>query len=216
VAADTVRAMSNAPTDRTTLVALLGIDGSGKTTQAARLVEWLQSHGETVEYRKTRSGGRTKLDKAARGSDYESFAALVGDDRAAVALAALGFMHLHGGRDDLKKPGTWLVVDRYAQCHKVRSHQLWPDGLERLEIMFQRFAEPDLMLYMTIDPAIAADRTVVRGVGRPNTAEELVRMNASYRALPEAARYVEIDANRDPDDVHQSIVAAVAQRFDLS
>lgn len=208
--------MSNVPTDRTTLVALLGIDGSGKTTQAARLVDWLQSRGEAVEYRKTRSGGRTKLDKAARRGGFENFAALVGDHGAAVGTAALGFMHLHEGREDLKRPGTWLVVDRYAQCHKVRSHQLWPDGLKALEIMFERFAEPDLMLYMTIDPAIAAQRTVARGVGRPNTSDELVRMNDSYRALPEAARYVEIDADREPDDVHRSIVDAVARRFDLA
>jgi dTMP kinase len=207
--------MTKAADDRTTLIALLGIDGSGKTTQAARLVEWLRERGQTAEYRKTRSGGRTKLDKAARNGGYDNFAALVGDDGAAVGTAALGFMHLYQGRDDLKRPGEWLVVDRYAQCHMVRSLQLWPDGFDALQVLFARFAEPDLMLYMTIDPAVAAERTVTRGVGRPNTDEELIRMDKAYRSLPEAERYVEIDADRDPDMVHRAVIAAVAARFDL-
>lgn len=198
-----------------TLIVLLGVDGSGKTTQAARLVEWLQSHGEVAEYRKIPSG-RSKLDKAARKGGYDDFAALVGPQASAVAAASLGYMRMYEIREDFKRTGTWLVVDRYVQWHLVNAAGLWAESLPAIRTLFARYPEPDLLLYLSIAYEVASLRTVSRGFGPTSSAEELSRLDAGYRSLPEAARFVEIDAEPDPDTVHRSIVEAVRQRFNLS
>ena len=108
------------------------------------------------------------------------------------------------------------MVDRYVQCHLVRAVELWPDGLPAIRTLFARYPEPDLFLYLSIASEVASLRTVSRGIGLPNSADELSRLDAGYRSLPEAERFIEIDAEPDPDTVHRSIIDAVCQRFNLS
>jgi dTMP kinase len=82
--------------DRANIIALLGIDGAGKTTQARQLTAWLAELGVSASYHRNEAG-RGDLDELARchgrrdigdllGRDIASYPRLSCDGRAFVPL----------------------------------------------------------------------------------------------------------------------------------
>lgn len=196
-----------------------GTDGSGKTTQAARLAAHLQKEGyEVVQVHEpggTETGERVRgllLDKELAGMDpmaelllYEAARAQLVREVVVPALDA----------------GKVVVCDRFADssvAYQGYGRKLGPDIVEQLNAAATGGLVPDRTILLDMDPEISMQRAI-GGDGGPDRIEAegagLQRdVYDGFRALaavnPERIRIVA--AHRSPDQVQ---LAAFVELQDL-
>ncbi|KXK59025.1 thymidylate kinase, partial [Micromonospora rosaria] len=187
-------------------VALIGIDGSGKTTQAYRLAEALTAAGRPATYHRN-AGGRRWLGRLAHRVGRADAQRLVGRSGLLVVESALRWLAIATALVSCLLTGRTAVMDRYTACQyvSIRAHggQRW----ERLaRVGYRLFPPPQVTFLLALDPAEAYRRIEERGTDH-ETMDYLTAADAAYRALPEAATFVVVDAGRPMDEVTRQIQA---------
>ena len=190
-------------------VALIGIDGSGKTTQAHRLAETLAAEGLRASYRRN-AGGRHFVGRIAAWFGRPDAEALVGRRAMLVIESVLRWGALVRTLVRRAVTGETAVMDRYAYCQyaSMRSHHAKPRAERRARLAYRLFPAPDVTLLLAVSPRVAQERIERRGYDR----EELSFLedaDTAYRSLPEFPRFVVIDADGSPDEVAAAIRAAL-------
>ncbi|GLY01370.1 dTMP kinase [Actinoplanes sp. NBRC 101535] len=198
-------------------IALVGIDGSGKTTQAHRLADELAATGLPAEYRRNAGGRRwvgrlaAVLGKAdahgrADAEDLIGRRAMLGVESVLRWFAILRTLLVR-----MVSPGRITVLDRYAACQfaSLRARGAHPRAERRARLAYRLFPAPDLTFYLSVDPEVAYERIERRGYDH-ETMAYLRAAVAAYRSLPEHRGFVVIDANGTPDQVNAAIRAALA------
>jgi dTMP kinase len=188
-------------------VALIGIDGSGKTTQAHRLADALAAEGLHAAYRRN-AGGRHFVGRIAAWFGRPDAEALVGR-RAMLGIESV----LRWGalvRTLVRRAitGETAVMDRYSYCQyaSLRSHDAKPGAERRARLAYRLFPAPDVTFLLAVSPLIAQQRIELRGYDREELSF-LVAADAAYRSLPEFPRFVVIDADGSPDEVAAALRA---------
>jgi dTMP kinase len=160
-------------------IVLEGGDGSGKSTQAARLVDRLRGSGRDVVA--TREPGATEVGKAIRalvlgGGDL--------DPRAeALLIAADRAEHVHRVIRPALKRGAVVVSDRYVPsslAYQGVARGLGVAEVARLSEWATGGLEPDVVVVLDVDPAAAAGR-------RAGPQDRLEREPDEFRALVNGA-----------------------------
>jgi dTMP kinase len=197
-------------------VALVGIDGSGKTTQAHRLAGDLAAAGLPATYRRN-AGGRRWFGRLATALGRTDAEHLLG--RRGILLIESVLRWLAIARTLLRQLFTRdiAVMDRYAVCQyaSLRSHAAAPRPAEptRAERFarwaYRVFPAPDVTFLLAVDPAVAYERIESRGYDHESM-EYLSAATAAYRALPEYRSFVVVDADGTPDQVSAAIRAHLA------
>ncbi|MEP7029191.1 MAG: dTMP kinase [Candidatus Eisenbacteria bacterium] len=197
-----------------------GIEGSGKSTQVARLAAWLGD--DDCDRLVTREPGGTGLgrrlravllegDSVARAREPLTEALLMVADRAehvaSVILPALD-------------QGTVVLCDRHADstlAYQGGGSGVALETLRALNGIATRGLVPDLTLLYDLEPAVALARMRARTGGAADRfeAESLAfhqRVRAAYLALAQAepGRFAVIDAARPADSVFADTRARVA------
>jgi len=226
------------------LITLEGIEGTGKTTQAGRLAEWLKKRG--IEAVVTREPGGTALGGRLRAllMDNNPGADLAGTGNFAEALLFLADRADHSGRVLIPHllNDRIVVCDRYWHSTMVYQGVLvggpafdWVvkaqmDLAKAMEEMlgFDRgekrgLLRPDLTLIFDMDPAAALSRLVHRG-GVPRTRFDdkplsyHARARGAFLRLAHgnigAARLVVIDAGKSEDLVAAAVQAKVWEQLE--
>jgi len=185
-----------------------GIDRSGKTTQAARLVEALGDEAIGV-----REPGGTAVGERVRDLLKDPEVAVSPEAEALLFAAARAELVRGVIRPALEK-GRVVVSDRYLDsslAYQGAARGLGVEEVERVNSFATGGLQPDLTLLLDLDPA----RAVERG-GEEDRFEQEGRtlqdkVAAAYEELAAAApaRWRRIEADRDPDDVHRDVLAAV-------
>jgi len=189
-------------------IALVGIDGSGKTTQAHRLAEALAAEGLSAVYRRN-AGGRRWFGRLAaklgRGDDAED---LLGRRAMLVVESLLRWLAILRTLLRRALTGEITVMDRYAVCQyaSLRARAAHPAAERRARLAYRLFPRPDVTFYLAVDPQVAHDRIEARGYDHEST-DYLSAAAVAYRSLPEYAGFVVIDANATPDKVAAEIRA---------
>jgi dTMP kinase len=189
------------------VIALVGIDGSGKTTQAHRLADALTAHGAPATYWQN-AGGRRWLGRLAHRLGRPDAQRLLGRDGLLAVECILRWLAILRALTWSRMTGRVAVMDRYAACQyvSIRAHRRGPVadrvvGWERLaRLGYRVFPRPDLTILLAVDPAEAYRRIERRGTDHESL-EFLARSVEAYRRLPEAAGFVAVDAGRTPDEV---------------
>lgn len=190
---------------RLRVVALVGIDGSGKTTQAHRLAAALERAGVSTTYSRN-AGGRRWFGRAARRLGRPDAQRLLGRTGLLLAESVLRWLAIARALVRSAVRRRLAVMDRYAvdQYASIRVHSGTRRG-ERLARFFYRlFPEPEVTFLLSVDPAEAYRRIGLRGTDHESM-EYLNAADAAYRSLPEHQTFVVIDANRSPDEVTAQI-----------
>ncbi|MBB4960426.1 thymidylate kinase [Micromonospora polyrhachis] len=185
-------------------VALVGIDGSGKTTQAHRLADTLVAAGVPADYWQN-AGGRRWFGRIARRLGRRDAQRLLGRNGMLVAESVLRWLAIARAlvRSTLRR--RVAVMDRYAVCQyaSIRAHR--GDRWEPLaRLLYRIFPAPDVTFLLAVDPAEAYRRIERRGTDHESM-EYLVAADAAYHSLPEFPTFVVIDANATPDEVSRAI-----------
>ncbi|GAB5447411.1 dTMP kinase [Gymnodinialimonas sp.] len=200
-------------------ISLEGIDGSGKSTQAARLVDWLQTKG--------RNPLRTREPGGSDGAEEIRRLLVEGNpDRWSAETEILLFTAAR--RDHLERTirpalaqGRDVVTDRFADSTRVYQ------GATRGELrgLVDRIhaeaigVEPDLTLILDMDPELALARGLARDSGEDRFEDFGLpfqqKLRAGFRAL--AQEYPDrchlVDASADPSTVTTTLLQIVDNRL---
>ncbi len=193
---------------RALTVAFTGIDGSGKSTLAAHTAAWLGEHGRTAHLIKIRSG-RSGLERFADKRNHGDLGAFAGWDTALMMMGAIAWQSIRDTKPLRRDPGAVLLLDRCHHCVLALAKMHAPAAEPKLRDLFASVPGPDIVIHVTVNPAIAAARLAGRG-GTPKTAEFLDAFEAAYRSLTEFASFRVIDGNATPEAMAgqtQSILA---------
>jgi len=201
------------------LIALEGPDGGGKTTQAARLVQWLGSVGREVLA--CREPGGTALGEHLRS---------VLKDRSDLAIGMAAEMLLFMASraqliEEVVRPamdrGTVVVADRFLLSNVV--YQGIAGGLDPADIWRVGQAAtgglmPDLTIILDVPVDVALGRV---GPGRDRIEDRGVAYRQRVRSgfLESVSEYsgpvVVVDGSLGPDEVTQTIQTEVARALAL-
>jgi dTMP kinase len=189
-------------------VTIEGIDRSGKTTQARRLVDALGDDALLV-----REPGGTPAGERIRDL-LKDPAAEIGARTEALLFAAARAELVDAVIRPALEDGRVVVSDRYLDsslAYQGHARGLGEDEVRRLNEWATGGLRPDLTVLLRIDPADAAARA---GAGDRFEDEGLDlqrRVADAYEQLAAAApeRWQAIDATRNEDEVHADVVALV-------
>lgn len=188
-------------------VALIGIDGSGKTTQAHVLADQLAADGLPAIYRRN-AGGRRWFGRLATALGRRDGEELLGRRLMLFVESLLRWLSIL--RTLLRRSVTReiAVMDRYAVCQyaSLRARGARPAAERRARLAYRLFPKPDVTFLLAVDPAVAYERIESRGYDHEEMAY-LRAATAAYRSLPEYGDFVVIDANGTPDEVNVAIRA---------
>jgi dTMP kinase len=191
-------------------VVLEGGDGSGKSTQAARLASWLRDEGLTVcETFEPGAGTTGAVIRELLLHSTEPIAPAA----EALLMAADRAQHVAVEIEPALTRGEWVVCDRYVPSSLVYQgvvRALGVDVVERLSDVATQGLIPDLVLVLDVDDDVAAAR---QGAEPDRLEREGVifhtAVRRAYRELAPAHGWVVIDANPTVDDVAARVRAAV-------
>lgn len=185
-------------------IAIDGIDGTGKTTQAAKLVKRLNGEGFKAELTKEPTDGpigsiiRSMLSSSAERPSLLSLQLLFTADRNEHVIAYKGVM---------ESKDVILVSDRYY-FSTVAYGSAAGISAEYLKLINSIFPKPDLSIILEAKPEIVMGRIDRRGQKEIfEHVEFLNKVQSAYRSeFPDA---VFIDATKPLEAVHEDVYAVV-------
>ncbi len=205
-----------------------GIDGCGKTTQVKLLEDRIKSLGRDVATSKWKDSAY--VDKLFIGDLLKRFqdgTVRIPPEARTFLLAADISNRLESSIKPALKSGMVVIGDRYI--YKVIAQGI-ARGLSKewLENLFQFAVEPDLKIFLDIDPQEAAKRItayreisfyeagmdVMQGEDRKkNFIEFQTRVRQYLLLLAAETNGVIVDASRPPGEQHEEIFAIVQRKM---
>jgi len=189
------------------LVAIEGIDGSGKTTLTAALADNLARRG--IRMARSREPGDGPAGRLLRSLSRDG-------DRHPMMLALLSAADRYDQQAQLAAQESALVISDRYYLSGLAYHAA--DGIDQLR--YQRLnagiRRPDLYLFLDLDPAVAAARLGDRAQDRWERGSIAARVPECYQAAlhlaetAENAKIARLDAAAAPGDVLAQALALLA------
>ena len=187
------------------LIAFEGIDGSGKSTQAKKFVEWATKLGlDVVSSREPTDGPWGKKIREARFtarlSPQDELAAFIADRQEHVETLIKPALHR----------GALVVIDRYY--YSTVAYQ-GARGLDPADLLQKNRAfapVPDLVVLVDVDPKAALERIASRGQGTDlfENLTALTKVRELFLSLVDA-HVALIDGARPPEVVFGEVLLRV-------
>ena len=197
------------------LITIEGLDGAGKTTLAAGLLDAIRAAGRPAELLREPGGVEVAERLRALVKDPELH---VGARAEALIYAAARAQLVEEALRPLLEDGTWVLLDRF-----VDSSLAYQGGGRALGVAaiaeLNRFAtgglEPDRTLYLRIDPTLGRARTGARLEGFDRLEREgdpffeAIARTYDELAAADPARIRVLDAAQAPQAVLDDALAAI-------
>jgi len=185
-------------------ICIEGLDASGKTTQARRLVRELRRKGFKAVYTTEPSPGEI-------GKFIRTYI-LQRKRRVPIAVEALLFAvdrvdHLEQRVKPALQEGKIVVSDRYVYSSLAYQGAAGLD-LNWIEEINRSVVTPDLAIYIDVPPEVAVKRIK----GKRSVMERLRvqrKVREVYLKFVEDGRLIRVDGNRSKDEVERDILAIV-------
>lgn len=198
------------------LITIEGLDGAGKTTLAAALLDVLRERGVAVEL--LREPGGVALSERLRAVVKDP-ALTVGARAEALVYAAARAQLVEERVRPLLEAGTWVLLDRFVDSSLAYQGGGRGLGIEEVAAL-NRFGTgaltPDRTLYLRVDPLIGRERQGARG----EQADRLEREGEDFfgaialayedLAALEPERIRAVDAAQPPEAVLADAIGALA------
>jgi dTMP kinase len=203
-------------TERGRFITLEGVEGAGKSTQLALLVDWLRQR--EIDPLVTREPGGTPLAEQIRALLLDSTSTAIATDAELLLVFAARADHLAHCIEPALAAGRWVVCDRFTDAtyaYQGGGRQVDQDRIAALERFVQRGLVPDLTLLFDLPVATglarAAARSALDRFERENAAF-FERVQAAYRqaAARSPDRVQVIAADRPVEEVAADVRARVS------
>jgi dTMP kinase len=193
-------------------LALEGGEGSGKSTQAALLVDWLESSGHPVLL--TREPGGTEVGKILRHIVLDNATGELSPRTEALTYAADKAEHVDQVVLPALADGTIVLTDRYVDstlAYQGAGRALAIAELEAVARWATSELRPHLTIVLDLDPAIGHTRFdgADRIESEPLEFHQRVRQHFLDLAAVDPRHYLVVDGGGAPDEIHHQIRLAV-------
>jgi len=190
------------------LIAIEGVDQSGKETQTQRLRERLREAGHKVRLLSFPDYGTSIGEEIARALQGER-------EYGADVMQLLFVANRHERREAIVEwiaGGLILICDRYRASSIAYGEALGLDAkwLEDIQHLLPR---ADLTIFVDIEPATAATR---KAHGRDRYESDLSlleRVRASYQRQAADPSWARVDGERSKDEVAEEVFAVVSRHL---
>lgn len=181
------------------LVAIVGIDGSGKTTLAKTLVAQLRSEGRRVRSFEN-AGGRPPLNWLARRLGHDDAQKWLGTARLEAIEQRFRHVPMRLAATWARLPGERIaILDRWTVCQYAAMRARGSEDASARR-RYRRLPWPDHVLFLDVSPEQAHARLRQRGTD-VDELDWLHAAYAAYRSLPEWDALTVIDGAGSPADV---------------
>ena len=200
-----------------------GGEGAGKSTQIERLQRRLEGLGHAVTA--TREPGGSPRGERIRDVILSGRVKALGPSAEAVLFYAARADHLESVIQPALDRGIHVLCDRFADSTKAYQGALGrvaPEILESLDRVILGDTEPDLTFVLDVPAEVGLARAQRRRTERGEGADRFESEHESFHealrqafcaiAAAQPERCVLIDGSREPDDVEDSIWAALRER----
>jgi dTMP kinase len=193
------------------LIAIVGLDGAGKTSQASRLVAAIQATGIRAALlpNQTQAPMKVILEEIAEREARGGYLDLVTPDAmrlASTMVKVLDFARVLGSEAEAR--ATVMVADRYAVCQYAAARAQGATNEPLLRKISAFLPEPDITILLDVSPEEAHRRINARGLDAEDLAF-LRRYRSAYLSLPEAPSFRVVDGDADPDLVADRLMNEV-------
>ncbi len=199
-------------TETGVFLALEGGEGSGKSTQAALLVEWLESLGHQVLL--TREPGGTEVGKILRHIVLDNDTGELSPRTEALLYAADKAEHVDRVVLPALAEGSIVLTDRYVDstlAYQGAGRSLDISEVEHIARWATSSLRPHLTIVLDLDPAIGHTR--FEGADRiesePLDFHQRVRAHFLELAAADPDHYLVVGGAGTPAEIHAEIRAAV-------
>ena len=191
-----------------------GGEGTGKSTQSKLLAEWLQQEGETVTL--SFEPGGTPLGKELRKI-------LLGHETGSISPRAEALLYAADRADHVEsviRPalarGEVVINDRYMDssiAYQGAGRVLIPAEVARISRWATETLYPTLTILIDVPAIIGLGRltSMDRLEAEPVEFHERVRQEFLQLAMLDPERYLVIDGTASVQDIHEAIIARVAE-----
>ncbi len=208
------------------LISFEGVDGSGKSTQLARIADRLRAAG--IEPLLVREPGGTALGERIREILLDPDTGDIDPAAEALLYAASRAELVATTIEPALASGRVVLVDRYVDSSLAYQGAGRGLGIERVleaNLLATRGRLPELTVLVALDPSAARERLAQRDEAEPGAADEdrleqagdefFARVHEAYREL--AARWPDriavVDGAGAADDVERLVDAALQPAF---
>ncbi len=208
------------PADRTPagcFLALEGGEGAGKSTQAARLHEWLSAEGFAVVL--THEPGDTAVGRQVRRIVLDPSTGSLADRTEALLYAADKAEHVARVIAPALAEGAVVVTDRYVDstlAYQGAGRDLADSEVEHIARWATGDLRPDLTVLLDVDPGTGLTRFETRDriEGESVDFHHRVRDHFLRLAARDPERYLVLDARLSADEIEARIRRKVASLLD--
>ncbi|MFC0032476.1 dTMP kinase [Micromonospora chaiyaphumensis] len=193
---------------RSVMIALVGVDGSGKSTQARALARRLTDRGVPAAYFEN-AGGRPLWNGLARALGRPDGVALFGRTLYPALEATVRALAMARTVLVARLTGRTAVLDRWTWCQDVIMTARGDRGRRAVRAAYAIFPRPTVVCFLATAPEVAQQRVAARGIDTEELAH-LRALDAAYRALPEFPSFVVLDGDATPDEVAAALDRAVS------
>jgi dTMP kinase len=193
-------------------LALEGGEGAGKSTQAALLVDWLESLGHRVLL--TREPGGTEVGKILRHIVLDNSTGELSPRTEALLYAADKAEHVDQVVLPALADGAIVLTDRYVDstlAYQGAGRHLDPAEVEHVARWATSSLRPHLTIVLDIDPAIGHTR--FEGADRiesePLEFHQRVRTHFLELAAADPEHYLVVNGEEPAEQIHAAVRAAV-------
>lgn len=189
-------------------IALAGIDGSGKTTQAQLLVGRLNAAGWSAKLDTSKDDFALDVLRATIGSgDWGRIREVVGHPTMDL-LGALQWARRRTSAAAMTAAGVSVVSDRSDLCRVVLAMSAGRCLPAHVQRALSFGGRPDLTVWLDISPAEAVSRIRSRGLDTEQPAQ-LAAMREAYEQLSAETSLLRVDGAGDDTDVATRVWKAV-------
>ena len=206
-----------------------GIEGVGKSTQAAALGRALS--GRSIDHVLTREPGGTPLAERIRELVLQAGGEIVPAAAELLLMFAARSVHLENSIEPNLAAGRWVICDRFTDAtyaYQGAGRGLSRESIAQLETLVQGARRPDLTLLLDGPVSVGLERARKRNAAAGSApaadrfererAQFFERVRAAYleRAAAEPQRIVVIDAAIGADEAAARILEALRSRSWIS
>lgn len=199
-------------------VVIEGLEGAGKSTAVATVLNWLKAQGHEVV--QTREPGGTPLAEQIRTMVKSVQDEAIAPETELLLMYAARSQLLANVIRPALAQGHWVLADRHdlsSRAYQGGGRQIASEIIDHIRAVVVKDTRPDLTLYLDIDPEIGLKRALARGELDRIEQEQLDFFKRTRQRYLEIAAtdstIVVIDAAQPLVEVQQALIATLARWF---